>query len=101
MLDPFKDAITRMLEADPEASAPVVRQRLMSSGFNGGLTILKDYLRTVRGQATDRKAFIRFESAPGEQFQIDRGHFGSLAYGNTIRKLYCLAVIECHSRMPC
>ncbi len=43
--------------------------------------------------------FIRFESSPGEQFQTDWGHFGSLPYGNTKRKLYALAVTECHSRM--
>ena len=99
ILDPFKDAIAKMLEADPEASAPVIRQRLMPLGFGGSITILKDYLRTVRRQATVKRAFIRFESSPGEQFQIDWGHFGSLVYGNTSRKLYCMAVIECHSRL--
>jgi hypothetical protein len=31
--------------------------------------------------------------------QIDWGHFGSLTYGNTKRKLYCMAVIECYSRL--
>jgi transposase len=39
------------------------------------------------------------ESAPGEQCQIDWGHFGAMAYGATARKLYGLAVIECHSRL--
>jgi hypothetical protein len=50
-------------------------------------------------RAKNRRAFIRFESAPGEQVQVDWGHFGSLPYGNTTRKLYCLAMIEAHSRM--
>ena len=44
-------------------------------------------------------AFIRFESSPGELMQLDQGHFGTLSYGNTKRKLYCLSVIECYSRM--
>lgn len=96
-LDPFKDEIGRLLEIYPQASAEVVRQRLAPLGFEGGNTIIKDYLRTLR--ARNRRAFIRFESAPGEQIQIDWGHFGSLAYGNTSRKLYCLAMIESHSRM--
>ena len=30
--------------------------------------------------------------------QIDWGHFDSLTYGITKRKLYCMAAIECHSR---
>ena len=31
--------------------------------------------------------------------QIDWGHFGSLHYGDTTRKLYAMAVIESYSRM--
>jgi hypothetical protein len=30
---------------------------------------------------------------------VDWGHFGSIAYGETKRKLYCLAILECHSRL--
>ncbi|GKT10997.1 IS21 family transposase [Desulforhabdus sp. TSK] len=96
-LDPFKDEIGRLLEISPEASSEVIRQRLVPLGFDGGSTILKDYLRTLR--ASKRRAFIRFESAAGEQMQVDWGHFGSLTYGNTSRKLSCLAMIESHSRM--
>ena len=31
--------------------------------------------------------------------QIDWGHFGSLRYDDTVRKLYAMAAIECYSRM--
>lgn len=96
-LDPFKEEIRRLLEIYPQASSEVIRQRLAPLGFDGGNTIIKDYLRTIR--AKNRRAFIRFESPPGEQVQVDWGHFGSLPYGNTTRKLYCLAMIEAHSRM--
>jgi transposase len=98
-LDPFKEEIVRLLTIDPEASSEVMRQRLAPLGFDGHNTILKDYLRTVRPAKKPRQAFIRYESPPGEQIQIDWGHFGSLPYGNSSRKLYCLALIECHSRM--
>lgn len=98
-LDPFKQEIDRLLAIDPEASSEVIRQRLAPFGFDGGNTIVKDYLRTVRPAKKKRRAFIRYESPPGEQMQIDWGHFGSLPYGNTSRKLYCMALIECHSRM--
>jgi transposase len=99
MLDPFKDAIAALLEVDPQASAMVMRQRLQERGFDGGISIVRDYLRRVRPQATPKTAFLRFESDPGVQCQIDWGHFGSLAYGHTQRKLYCCAVVECHSRL--
>jgi len=97
-LDPFRSQIGRFLEVDPQASGQVILQRIRDLGFDGGYTILKDYLRTIR---TPRKkeAFIRFESAPGDQCQVDWGHFGVISYGNTTRALYCLAVIESHSRM--
>lgn len=96
-LDPFKDQIHELLEKDREVSATVIHQRLKAQGFDGEISILRDYLRKVRPEP--KEAFIRFESQPGAQVQLDRGHFGSLGYGTTFRKLYVLAVIECHSRM--
>jgi transposase len=96
-LDPFKDLIHELLKRDRDAPATVIRQRLKSRGFDGGLSILRAYLRNIRTKP--KEAFIRFELQPGEQFQLDWGHFGSLAHGSASRKLYCLAVIECHSRM--
>jgi len=98
-LDPFKDEIARLVEIDPKASAVVIRQRLAAQGFEGGITIVRDYLQGVRDAAKKRQPVIRFESAPGVQCQTDWGHFGTMAYGDTQRKLYCLAVIECHSRL--
>ena len=98
-LDPFKDEINRLLEIDPKVSAVVIRQRLDALGFDGGITIVRDYLRGIRDLSQQRQPVIRFETAPGVQCQTDWGHFGSITYGNTARKLYCLAVIEGHSRL--
>jgi transposase len=98
-LDSFKDEIAKMLGVDPDVSGEVIRRRLALLGFDGGKTIVNDYLKTIRAQYRQKRAFIRFESLPGAQMQIDWGHFESLTYGNTRRKLYCLAVIECHSRL--
>jgi transposase len=96
-LDPFKQEIQGLLERDPSVSGAVLLQRLRPQGYIGGGSILGEYLQQIRPKK--KRAYIRFESAPGEQFQIDWGHFSSLVYGKTPRKLYCLAVIEAHSRM--
>jgi transposase len=96
-LDPFKEEIQRLLKQDPSVSGAVLYQRLQPQGYTGGMSILREYLQQIRPK--EKRAYIRFESAPGEQFQVDWGHFGSLIYGKTPRKLYCLAVIEAHSRM--
>ena len=98
MLDPFQEEIDRLLQIDPKASAVVIRQRLEAQGFTGGLTIVRNHLRQVRAPKTPKPA-IRFETPPGHQCQVDWGHFGSITYGNTARKLYCLAVVEGHSRL--
>jgi len=97
-LDPFKDIIAKYLDDDPQVKATVIFQHLQQQGFDGEITILRNYLRKVRGKTRRREPFIRFESKPGEQMQIDWGHFGHLSYGEHKRKLYALAVIESYSR---
>jgi len=77
----------------------VVLQRLRNKGFAGQITIVRDLLRKLRGPQKKRQTYIRFESDPGQQMQIDWGHFGSLSYGRTKRKLYALAVLEAYSRI--
>jgi transposase len=97
-LDPYQDRIQQLLEKDPEVKAPVLLQRLQQEGFDGKITILRDCLRRLRGRQRQPTPFIRFESRPGQQMQIDWGHFGVLAYAESMRKLYALAVIEGYSR---
>ena len=98
-LDPYKDQIRELIANWPEARAPVILKQIREKGFDGEITILKQYLRELRGASSRPGAFVRFESSPGEQFQVDWGHFGSLAYGDTKRKLYALVVLEAYSRM--
>ncbi|MGD1969641.1 MAG: IS21 family transposase [Desulfobacterales bacterium] len=98
-LDAYRDLIKHFIEQDPQVKAPVILQRLQQKGFEGKITIVRDYLQKLRGPQSSPLPFIRFESAPGQQMQIDWGHFGTLAYGDTLRKLYALAVIEGYSRM--
>lgn len=98
-LDPYKEMIGDMVAKCPDIKAPVVLQQIRDKGFRGEITIVRDLIRQLRGQRAQRQAFIRFESEPGEQLQIDWGHFPSLGYGTNRRKLYALAVVEGYSRM--
>jgi transposase len=72
-LDPFKEEITRLVALDPKASAVVIRQRLAAQGFEGGITIVRDYVQGMRDATKKRQPVIRFESAPGVQCQTDWG----------------------------
>lgn len=97
-LDEFKPALTELLERDSQAPASVLLQHLRTLGYDGGITIRKDYLQAMRKNTALRRAYVRIEPAAGERFDIDWGHFGALLYNGTPRKLYAFCLVECHSR---
>lgn len=98
-LDPFREFIQEMVVQYPKVNAPVILRQIKNKGFDGEITIVRKYLKVLKYDIGRKQAFIRFESQPGQQIQIDWGHFGSLEYEGSSRKLYALAVIESHSRM--
>src|SRR3974390_1199922 len=65
-LDAFKPALAEWLQQDPEAPATVLLHRLQTLGYEGGITILKDYLQAQRRDAVRRRAYVRMEPGPGE-----------------------------------
>lgn len=97
-IDPWKAAIAELLDKDPDANAPVIAQRLQPLGFDGGFTIIKDYLRAVRKDSVAHRAYVRVEPAPGARSDVDWGHFGALVYAGATRKLYGFCLVEAYSR---
>jgi transposase len=95
-LDPYKQQILGMLERHPY-SAVQVFQQIKEQGFNGGYTIVKDYVRTVRPKRY--KPYLKLSFAPGECAQVDWGSYGSIAVGNTRRRLSFFVMVLCYSRM--
>jgi transposase len=94
-LDQYKGLIVRWLDTHP-LSGQQVFQRLREAGYGGGLTVLKDYLRTIR--PPPQKAFLKLAFASGECAQIDWGEYGGIAVGATRRKLSFFVMVLCHSR---
>jgi len=95
-LDPFKAQIVRLLETHPY-SAQQIFQRLREEGFEGGFTILKDYVRKVR--PVRREAFLKLSFAPAECAQVDWGEYGSIGVGSTRRRLSFFIMVLCYSRL--
>jgi transposase len=95
-LDPFKDQIRHWLETHP-FSAQQIFQRLQEVGFDGGITIVKDYVRTVRPRRAP--AFLTLTFAPGECAQVDWGEYGSVPVGQTRRKLSFFVMVLCWCRL--
>ena len=95
-LDPFKAQIVRLLETHPY-SAQQIFQRLREQDFEGGFTIVKDYVRKVR--PVRREAFLKLSFAPGECAQLDWGEYGSIGVGSTRRRLSFFIMVLCYSRL--
>jgi transposase len=95
-LDPFKADMVRMLDKYPYSAAQVW-QRLRAQGFEGGYSIVKAYVRRIRPR--QKPAFLKLAFAPGECAQVDWGAFGSVAVGQTRRRLSFFVMVLCYSRL--
>ena len=95
-LDPFKSSILRMLETHPYTVAQILT-RIREQGFDGGRTIVKDYVKKVRPARSS--AFLTLSFAPGECAQVDWGMHGSVDVGSTRRRLSFFVMVLCYSRM--
>ena len=95
-LDPFKADIVRMLERHPYTAMQLL-QRIREDGFEGGYTIVKEYVRKVRPKP--KKAYLVLSFAPGECAQVDWGSYGSVRVGGTTRRLSFFVMVLCYSRM--
>jgi transposase len=70
-LDSFKDQIHELLREDPEIESQRIREILIECGFDGGKTIVDDYVRGVRPLFGDRRTFQRTVYRPGDVLQFD------------------------------
>lgn len=95
-LDPFKPLIQRWVETHPYTAQQIL-QRLREEGFDGGRTIVQEYVRQIRPRRVP--AFLTLSFAPGECAQIDWGEYGSVAVGSTRRKLSFFVMVLCYSRL--
>jgi transposase len=95
-LDPYKGHIVRWLERHPYSAAQLL-DRLRPQGYDGGYTILKEYVRQVRPPT--REGFLTLHFEPGECAQVDWGHAGMVHVGNTRRRLSFFVMVLCYSRM--
>jgi transposase len=95
-LDPYKSQIRQWLEAHPYSTQQVF-QRLREDGFEGGYTIVKDYVRIVRPRRAP--AFLTLSFAPGKCAQVDWGSYGTVAVGQTRRELSLFVMVLCYSRL--
>ena len=67
-------------------------------GFDGGKTIVKDFVQKVRPEQ-GIPAVFRYETKPGIQAQVDWGEMGTVEVDGKTKKLFCFNMILGYSRM--
>jgi transposase len=84
-LGAFKPYVEERLKAGVW-NAQVLLREVRARGFEGGYTILKDWLQPQRASAA-AVAVRRFETPPGKQAQVDWAHLGSIDMDGQERRL--------------
>jgi transposase len=95
-LDPFRDRAKDLVEKD--LTGPRILRELRAMGFEGGRTILDDYLRTLRGpRKSAQKVFRRFETEKGIEAQVDWSVF-RVPIGGQPTAVHCFSMVLAYSR---
>lgn len=97
-LDPYKVIAQETLEKHPRLRATRLYQMLRDRGYSGSIVQLRRYVAIVRPTRCLHEAFLRLRTLPGEQAQVDWGHFGKIEIGRSKRALSCFVMVLSHSR---
>jgi len=97
MVDPYLDYMKQKLELYPQLRASRLYQMVKELGYPGK----PDHFRGVVAQYRPRppaQAYLRLQTLPGEQGQVDWGYFGKLRVGTCMRPLSAFVMVLSYSR---
>ena len=97
MLDPYKEFIRQTLDKHPKLRATRLYDMVRPRGYAGSAVQLRRYVATIRPRAR-AEAFLRLQTLPGEQAQVDWGYFGKITVGAARRSLSCFVLVLSWSR---
>ena len=97
LLDPYQGNISYWLDDDLEYRATWIYDRLANMGFTGSYEIVKRKVHEIKAEK-QRVAYMRFETEPGFQAQVDFGEFQVENADGSIRTLYLFTMILGYSR---
>jgi transposase len=97
ILEPYKAFVVERITDAPELTSIRLLAELKERGYPGGVAVVRRYLAKVR-HPRPRKMYLRIETEPGEQAQVDWGSFGHLRIGSHQRPLSAFAMVLSWSR---
>ncbi|GAC1531978.1 MAG: IS21-like element ISMac3 family transposase [Ramlibacter sp.] len=99
VVDPFVHYITERAQAFPDLTIERMLREIRAMGYSGGRSALGDLVREVRPHR-QRGFEVRFETAAGQQAQVDFAHF-NVEFGDAPgqrRSIWLFTIVLGHSR---
>lgn len=96
LLDAYRAQLEEMAKQDFQATT--ILRRLRQAGYAGGYTLVKGAVQAVK-EEQQRLAYVRFETEPGMQAQVDFGDFQVTDVDGRTKTYYVFCMILGHSRM--
>jgi transposase len=95
--EPYITFVDQTLARHPKLVATRIQDMIIERGYEGSLRTLRRYVRVAR-PAPKNEVFLRVETLPGEQAQVDWAHVGSLAVPGGRRPLWAFVMVLAYSR---
>lgn len=95
--DPYVDFIKGTVEKYNDITATRLFQMVKERGYAGGVDHFRDIVARYRPRLS-KSAYLRLKTLPGEQAQVDWGHFGRLECGKAKRPLMAFVMVLSWSR---
>ncbi len=97
-IDPYLPLILEILEKFPRLTASRIYAMVHERGYRGSASNIRHIVACNRPKRRNAEAYLRLRTMPGEQAQVDWGHFGHLVIGKARRPLMAFVIVLSYSR---
>ena len=97
IIDPYLPFIVETLKQYPKLTAARLYGMVKARGYSGGPSHFRNRIAQLRPRPQP-EAYLRLKTLPGEQAQVDWGHFGSIETGHAKRPLMAFVMVLSWSR---
>ena len=96
-LDPYVPFIVQTWQQYPKLPASRLYEMCRQRGYQGHIDHFRHRVAQYRPRPA-AEAYLRLKTLPGEQAQVDWGHFGKLHIGRAVRPLMAFVIVLSYSR---
>jgi transposase len=97
--DPYRDYVKARLEQWPELSAERLCREMTGLGYTGSSRSVRRLVAKMKAEVGKPRVYKPVETLPGEQAQVDWGHFGTITKDGQELKLYAFVLVMSYSRV--